>query len=356
MADMLLFPYELEPGGLPDRCIVCGAESCTPVRHEFRVRFGESNYRVVKVQHLRMREGWVPLCQRHRRHFLSPWFALLGGCGTFAASFLLMGLVGFWTATRSIIALGIIVAGVVGSVLVALFIRNRAVHEIDVTDQGVHMKNLSEMFVEAVKAAREKRRQDVEAGVALAVPSIRAPRGRRGERNPLTLVIVAIMVPFLILTLVGGGLGASAVYKLVFWDRTTAVHAWDETLLLTRGNDSRVMTRRHYNFTRKDGVSTDIEFLDDSHNKEQAIEIRYSSSARFTPGLPYDSSNWDRESSVRVMLYAGLAVAFVGLLPCLVGAALLFFVRTGAAPLRRPSSPRRGRCWEDEKGGEYLRP
>ena len=71
MAEMVLSPQELEPGGLPDRCVVCGADSCTPVKREFRVSVGEANYAVIKVHQLRVREGWLPLCQRHRNHFLS---------------------------------------------------------------------------------------------------------------------------------------------------------------------------------------------------------------------------------------------------------------------------------------------
>src|SRR2546423_1218487 len=83
-----------QPGGLPDRCVVCGADSCSPVKRQFRVSIRESDYAVVRVHELRVLEGWVPLCPRHRNHFLSPLYAGLTGCGTFAAAVALTLLVG----------------------------------------------------------------------------------------------------------------------------------------------------------------------------------------------------------------------------------------------------------------------
>jgi hypothetical protein len=150
----------LEPGGLPDRCVVCGADSCSPVKRQFRVSIRESDYAVVRVQELRVMEGWVPLCPRHRNHFLSPLYAALTGCGTFAAGVALTLLVGFWTPVRTALALGIFAVGVAAGVTLAVRIKNGAVQESDVTDEGVRLKNLSPAFVEAVQAAREKLTRD----------------------------------------------------------------------------------------------------------------------------------------------------------------------------------------------------
>jgi hypothetical protein len=164
MTELVLFPHELEPGGLPDRCLVCGATGCTPVKKQFQVSVGETSYAVVSVHQLRQREGSVPLCPRHLQHFLSPIYAGGVGCGVFAAAValaILVGLIGNNTVgpsyTAGFTALALIVAGTVTAVILARSIKNGAVQETDVTEEGVHLKNLAPEFVEAALAARQER-------------------------------------------------------------------------------------------------------------------------------------------------------------------------------------------------------
>ncbi len=163
MAEMVLLPGELVPGGLPDRCVVCGAAGCTPVKREFRVSVGESNYAVLTVHQLRVREGWLPLCPLHAQHFLSPLYAVAVGAGIIAAAIVLATVIGSIgtrvmpsSSAPGFAALIVFLAGVVGAVIAARSIKEGAVQESDVTDEGVRLKNLDEGFAAAVRSAREQ--------------------------------------------------------------------------------------------------------------------------------------------------------------------------------------------------------
>jgi hypothetical protein len=161
MTELLLYPRELEEGGLPDCCLVCGVSGCTPVKRQFQVSTGQTDYAVLSVHQLSVRDGWVPLCPRHAQHFLSPVYALGVGCGIFAAAVALAILVAFVgnntvgpTYTAGFTALALIVTGIVAAVILARSIKNGAVQETDVTEEGVQLKNLSPQFVAAVQKAR----------------------------------------------------------------------------------------------------------------------------------------------------------------------------------------------------------
>lgn len=165
MAEIVLFPSELESGGFPDCCAVCGAASCTPVKQRFSVIVADYHY----VQRLASRDGWVPMCARHQSHFRRPLFGMLVAFGTMALGVALGILVGFILVLLiggpgeplpAIVGLVIAGAGVIAGLVIArfgFFGRRGMVHANDVTEEGVQLTNVAEEFVQSVKGARAAR-------------------------------------------------------------------------------------------------------------------------------------------------------------------------------------------------------
>lgn len=141
---------------------------------------------------------------------------------------------------------------------------------------------------------------------------------------PRWRIIVAAMVPFIILALIGLGLTAFQAYRLCFWDKAEATFVGSDSVIIERGSSTdHTYSMVHYRFAKKGGGDVYLSFLERaSEQREKSITILYSPSVvdeiRDTDGF-----RWDRASSVVVLLCVGLGMAAAGLLPCLIGAALL---------------------------------
>jgi hypothetical protein len=138
-------------------------------------------------------------------------------------------------------------------------------------------------------------------------------------------IILAVLVPFVLLALVGLGLAASQGYKLLRWDRAEAVYVGSESLMRVSGNSTEHnYAERHYQFTRKDGSPVLLEFgeRESGASPEKSMAVLYDPSVD-TRISREEGSRWDRVSNVRLLFGIGLGMAAAGLLPCLVGAVLL---------------------------------
>jgi hypothetical protein len=133
------------------------------------------------------------------------------------------------------------------------------------------------------------------------------------------------MVPFAILALVGLVLAACQWYRLSFWKRANTVYVTSTSLVLVKGNSTdHSYYERHHQFARADGAEVHLYFV----QRQSDGPVEKSMSILYDPSVgeqirSSEGSRWDRASNVQFLLSVGLVMAVVGLLPCLVGAALL---------------------------------
>jgi hypothetical protein len=157
------------------------------------------------------------------------------------------------------------------------------------------------------------------------------------RRIPRSRIILAAMVPFVILALVGLGLSAHKAYRLSSWGRAEATYVGSESVILVRrgGSADHTYSEMHYRFTRQGGESVRLSFLQraSADPLEKSIPILYDPSVEGQITRS-EGSRWERASNASLFLWVGLGMATAGLLPCLIGAALLF------RELRRRNSPR----------------
>lgn len=131
---------------------------------------------------------------------------------------------------------------------------------------------------------------------------------------PRARIVVAAMVPFAILLLIGFGVAATALYKLLRWDRAEAVHVSTEYGALVRGNtaDHR-FAKRHYQFSRRDGAQVRLVFLDRQLMPDKTIDVLYDPSVKDELNwTERDSYRWARRSTVYLLLWVGLGMSIVG--------------------------------------------
>jgi hypothetical protein len=142
---------------------------------------------------------------------------------------------------------------------------------------------------------------------------------------PRWRIIVAAMVPFIILALIGLGLTVFQAYRLCFWGKTEATFIGSEPVIIERGSSTdHTYSMVHYRFTKQGGGDVHLSFLEraSSTPREKTITILYSPSVvddiRDTDGI-----RWDYASSVYVLMCVGMGMTTAGVLPCLLGAVLL---------------------------------
>lgn len=150
------------------------------------------------------------------------------------------------------------------------------------------------------------------------------------NRQPISRarIVVAAMVPFAILALVGLGLTVYQTHLLSSWERAEAAYVGSEHVVLTRGDSAdHSFSQRHYRFVKKDGAEVQLYFLERGASPEKTMGVLYDPdvSGQITRSEG-DARLWDRASNVHAFLFAGLGMSAVGLLGCVVGAALLIFV------------------------------
>jgi len=141
---------------------------------------------------------------------------------------------------------------------------------------------------------------------------------------PRSRIILAAMVPFAIIALIGLGLAAFHTYRTCRWDRAEATYVGSQSVMITRGSSTdHTYSEVHYRFDRAGGGEVQLYFLRRaSEPQEKSIRILYDPSVEGQITRS-EGHRWDRASSVSILLGVGLGMAAVGLLPCLIGAALL---------------------------------
>ena len=160
VADILLGRQELEQGALPGVCVVCGAEQATPVKTKLHVIVAENPL----ITTLRVHDGWLPCCPRHQWHFYRRQIHIFAGALCMAMFFPCMGLTALVlgpflreTSFGWVFAIVALVLPFVVGLVIMYKGRSGNVQARDITDEGVLMMNLSERFVDAVKAARTRK-------------------------------------------------------------------------------------------------------------------------------------------------------------------------------------------------------
>ena len=155
------------------------------------------------------------------------------------------------------------------------------------------------------------------------------------RQTPRPRIILAAMVPFALLALVGMGLAAVQAYKACFWGRAEAAFVRSESVILARGaRADHSYSKVHYRFARKGGGGdVQLYFLEraSSSPREKSIAVLYDPSVRGEIN-DWEGSRWDRASNVYVLLFVGLGMTVAGVLPCLVGVALLVRERRKLPP------------------------
>src|SRR5258708_4127513 len=139
-----------------------------------------------------------------------------------------------------------------------------------------------------------------------------------------TRIVVAAMVPFAILLLIGVGVAGTGLYKLLRWDRAEAVHVSTEHGALVRGNTAdHSFSKRHYQFKKKDGAQVHLVFLDRKSVPDKTIDVLYDPSVKDELNwTERDSYRWARRSTMYMLLWVGLGMSIVGGLPRVVGTVL----------------------------------
>jgi len=160
VADILLGRQELEQGALPGVCVVCGAEQATPVKTKLHVIVAENPL----ITTLRVHDGWLPCCPRHQWHFYRRQIHIFAGALCMAMFLPCMGLTALVlgpflreTSFGWVFAIVALVLPFVVGLVIMYKGRSGNVQARDITDEGVLMMNLSERFVDAVKAARTRK-------------------------------------------------------------------------------------------------------------------------------------------------------------------------------------------------------
>jgi hypothetical protein len=155
-----------------------------------------------------------------------------------------------------------------------------------------------------------------------------------GQPISRSRIIVAVMVPFIILALIGLGITANMAYKLSARVKAEATYVGSESVILVRGNSTdHTWSEMHYRFAKKDGSEVYLHFLERASGSPPAksIVILYDPTVegQITRSEP-DSYRWDRASIISTLLFVGLGMAAIGLGPCLAGVVLLIRERRRA--------------------------
>jgi hypothetical protein len=136
------------------------------------------------------------------------------------------------------------------------------------------------------------------------------------------IIAVSVMVPCGILALIGLGLTANMVYKLSARSRAEATYVGSESGMLVRGSSvDHTWSEVHYRFAKKDGSEVQLYFLQRASDwppvksmmilYDPTVEGQITRSER-------DSYRWDRASMISTLLYVGIGMTIVGLVPCIV--------------------------------------
>jgi hypothetical protein len=161
MAQIVLHPFELAKGHLPDLCVVCGADHTTPVTTKLHIIVAEN----LVTNTLRVQDAWFPCCQLHQWHFYRQRILVVVGALCMAMFLPCLGLTALILGpfVRDlpfgwVVGIVALIAPFVVGFIIMYIAKHGNVQAGDITDQGWLIVNVSDGFVAAVEA--ERRRDD----------------------------------------------------------------------------------------------------------------------------------------------------------------------------------------------------
>jgi hypothetical protein len=177
MAKVWLADYECRADRpadeLPDVCMVCGGEADDTVRREFRwhpswmyvfLLLGVLPAVVLLLLLSKTMRVDCPVCDRHRGHWwqgnLLAAALVLGGFGALFAALVAASALdqpGRPNPLMPVAGIGGLVVLLVGLVA-GVIVSNRLIRPVEITRDDVHLTNVSDEFVAAVKAKRRAER------------------------------------------------------------------------------------------------------------------------------------------------------------------------------------------------------
>ncbi len=175
MAEIRLRRYEVEEDLLPSSCMCCGEDASVHKTKTFAwhpqwvlvlILVGVLFYVVAALILTRRMTVRVPLCERHRNHFLLRAWLAYGGLGLLLlVAVLAIALLASADRGASGEALGFTVCGggaLLGLVwLIALAIMQQAgIRPVEITDRGIRLANVGDEFVEAMEDERDRLRDE----------------------------------------------------------------------------------------------------------------------------------------------------------------------------------------------------
>ena len=162
MPEIFLRPDELEQGGLPDVCVVCGAHHTTPTPVRMHIQIADNPlFRTLRYHDVRL-----PLCSGHKWHFYRHRIHILVGglcmamflpcmaLTTFAVGPFVRNLSFGWVFAIA----GLVIPWIVGAIIMYVG-KYGNVEAADITQEGILVVNVSERFVESVMGARHEERE-----------------------------------------------------------------------------------------------------------------------------------------------------------------------------------------------------
>ena len=152
MADVRLDFYDLDAEAVPDVCMRCGAPSSVRPMKTFSwmpywARFMPYG---AGLAFMKRRRVPVPLCDRHKNHWVMRYVVIFGGLAAFLLLFLLGGVLGLLClAAAGLVFVALLVALIVFSI--------GQIGSFEITDDSIVLKNVSPEFT---RAYREMTRGD----------------------------------------------------------------------------------------------------------------------------------------------------------------------------------------------------
>jgi len=192
MADVRLDFYDLDDEALPDVCMKCGADSTVRPMKTFSwmpywARFMPYG---VGLAFMKRRRVPVPLCDRHKSHWVMRYIVIFGGLAAFLLLFILGGVMAAASdgpggdPLKILAILMFVVGGILflAWLVTAIVLGVTQINVFEITDDTITLRNVSPEFV---RAYREMVRNDVDPDMERAAREQWAkPAGGARRRQP----------------------------------------------------------------------------------------------------------------------------------------------------------------------------
>jgi hypothetical protein len=163
MASVQLFLEECSAGGLPHLCARCGAKATSFHCHSFSrapvwvyllVPLGFFPYLIAAWITARRRTATIPLCSKHRDHWVNRGLLIATVVGP--TTFLIILLLGDIFPLDVLVAILLAVVLFVGLIVLVLLIKVTTIQPSEITDDSMTLENVGQAFVDAVENRRDE--------------------------------------------------------------------------------------------------------------------------------------------------------------------------------------------------------